>query len=365
MAASDRGGAFLRELVRVIGHRNRGRELLAVLNFLERVTERGDAFAYLAAFAEGLQRADVPVALFQQQLQPLIDQALSAMRDTRTAEATRVQAVELLGLTAAIPDTIKALLALLDSEQPRRVQSAALGAIARLDDGAIGNLLLDRWPRLTPLQRREVLPALLSRPERALALVKAIGAGTVLQSELTPTQRAFLMAHRSLQVREAAAALFTRAPAGDRRAVVQRYLAALDLRGAALRGKTTYQARCASCHEAGPHGAAVGPDLATVRSATKEEILTHVLDPNRTVDARFRLYLVETKDGKSATGIIQHETPTSLTLRPPFGQATTLPRTNIARIEGLEQSMMPDGLEEGLSLQDMADLLQFVLTPGS
>jgi hypothetical protein len=41
--------------------------------------------------------------------------------------------------------------------------------------------------------------------------------------------------------------------------------------------------------------------------------------------------------------------------------AGTLLRSNITRIQGLEQSMMPDGLEEGLSLQDMADLLQFIL----
>jgi putative heme-binding domain-containing protein len=73
------------------------------------------------------------------------------------------------------------------------------------------------------------------------------------------------------------------------------------------------------------------------------------------------LYLVETKDGRSVTGIMQNETETSVTLRPPFGQASTLLRSNITRIQGLEQSMMPDGLEEGLSLQDMADLLQFIL----
>jgi putative heme-binding domain-containing protein len=92
-------------------------------------------------------------------------------------------------------------------------------------------------------------------------------------------------------------------------------------------------------------------------------MLTHLLDPNRTVDARYRLYLVETKDGRSVTGVIQNEDQTSVTLRQPFGQASTLMRSNISRLQSLEQSMMPDGLEDGLSLQDMADLLQFVLGP--
>ena len=64
------------------------------------------------------------------------------------------------------------------------------------------------------------------------------------------------------------------------------------------------------------------------------------------------------------TGIIQNETQTGVTLRPPFGQASTLMRSNITRLQNLEQSMMQDGLEDGLSLQEMADLLEFILAKG-
>jgi putative heme-binding domain-containing protein len=364
LGASESGQALLKELMRVIGHRNRGRELLAVLNFLEGARDRRLAFSYLSAFADGLQRADVPLALFQAKLQPIVDHALSAVRSTKAPESTRVQAIELLGLTASTSDTQATLLSLLDAGQPRTVQSAAIAALARLDEPSVSAALLERWPRFTPLQRREVLPVLLARPQRALALVNAVAAGAVLRNELTPTQTAFLMAHRSAEVREAAAAVFTRAVAGDRGAVLQRYLASLDLRGSGVRGRSTYQARCASCHEPGQDGVAVGPAMASVQGSTREELLTHILDPNRTVDARYRLYQVDTKDGKSVTGIIQTETPASVTLRPPFGQATTLLRSNIARIQSLEQSMMPDGLEEGLSLQDMADLLEFIVGGG-
>jgi len=89
-------------------------------------------------------------------------------------------------------------------------------------------------------------------------------------------------------------------------------------------------------------------------------VLTHLIDPNRTVDARYRLYQVETSDGGSLTGIIQQESQTTVTLRQPFGRTQTIQRSAVARLQGLEQSMMPDGLEEGLSLQDMADLLAFL-----
>jgi len=357
---SASGQMLLRELVRVIGGRNKGRELLAVLNFFDGVKEPKLAFSYLSGFADGLQRADVPLALFQTKVQPIIDQALTAIRTSKVPEL-RVQAIELLGLTASTTDTMKTLLSVIDADPSSTVQSAAIASLGRLDDPSVAPELLRRWPRLLPVTRRQVLPVLLARPERALALVRAVEAGAVLRNELTPTQTAFLIAHRSAEVRAAAAPVFKRAAEGDRRAVVQRYLAALDLRGNGVRGQTTYRGRCSSCHEPGADGSTIGPNLASVKSATREEILTHILDPNRTVDARYRLYLVETKDGRSVTGIIQNETQTSVTLRQPFGPAGTLLRSNITRIQGLEQSMMPDGLEDGLSLQDMADLLQFIL----
>ena len=360
--ASASGQSFLRELLRVLGSRNKGRELLTALNFLDAVKDRRLAFAYLSGFADGLQRADVPLALFQARLQPLIDHALTAVRDSKTLESTRVQAIELLGLTSPTAELSSVLITLLTGNEPRVVQSAALSALNRLDRSDLAAALIQRWPRFTPSQRREILPVLLARPERAMALVKAIASGTVLRTELTPTQTAFLMAHRTREVREAAARLFTRAAPGDRRAVLERYLPALDLRGSEVRGESTYKARCAVCHDPAADGTTAGPILTTVRSWNREEILTHILDPNRTIDARYRLYLVEQKDGSSVSGIIEHEAENSVTVRPPFGQPIAVRRSNIAAIKSLEQSMMPERLEDGLSLQDMADLLQFVVS---
>jgi putative membrane-bound dehydrogenase-like protein len=353
---------FMRELLRVIGSRNRGRELLAALTFLEGIKEPRTAFTYLAAFADGLQRADVPLALFQGRLQPILDQATTEVRNSSSPEPVRVQAIELLGLTASTSETIEALFSLVGPDQPRGVQSAAIAALARLDDPSVSSEFLRRWPGFTPALRREVLPVFLARPASAMALVEAVTAGTVQRNELTPTQVAFLRAHRSPDVRTKAARVFEQPATGDRRAAIQRYVPALDLRGDAARGRTTYAARCASCHQPAQDGYALGPGVETMKATSKEEILTHLLDPNRTVDARYRLYQIETTGGASMTGIIQNESESSVTLRPPSGRSQTLLRSTIARMQALEQSMMPDGLEEGLSLQDMADLLHFILS---
>jgi putative heme-binding domain-containing protein len=45
------------------------------------------------------------------------------------------------------------------------------------------------------------------------------------------------------------------------------------------------------------------------------------------------------------------------------GSETVIPRAGIASMESQGRSLMPEGLEEGLSAQDMADLLEFILAP--
>jgi putative heme-binding domain-containing protein len=357
-AAPDQ--ALLKELIRVIGHRNKGRELLAVLNLVGQIADPSVTFAYVSAFADGLQRADVPLALFQPTLQPVFDCALTEARNSKAPESLRIQAIDLLGVTASPGETRTLLFSLVGTAQPRALQSAAIAALGRLDDPGVAKDFLARWPGFTPLLKREVMPVLLSRPDRALTIVEAVKTGTILRNELTPTQIAGLRAHRSPAVRTLAASVFEAPASADRRVVIDRYRPSLDLRGSAVRGATTFKAKCAACHQPGSDGSAVGPAVEALKVFGKEEVLTHLLDPNRTVDARYRLYQIDASDGASLVGIIQNESENSVTVRQPFGTAQTLPRSRIARLQALERSIMPDGLEEGLSLQDMADLLQFI-----
>ena len=62
-------------------------------------------------------------------------------------------------------------------------------------------------------------------------------------------------------------------------------------------------------------------------------------------------------DGDTLTGLVTVESDTSVVLRQANGLETTLLRSNLATLRGLGQSAMPEGLEEGLSDQALADLV--------
>jgi putative heme-binding domain-containing protein len=88
--------------------------------------------------------------------------------------------------------------------------------------------------------------------------------------------------------------------------------------------------------------------------------LVNILDPNREVATQYSAYQVDTKDGENLLGIISTEAATSITVRQAYGIETVVFRSNIKRLKNQGESIMPQGLEEGLKPQDLADLLEFI-----
>jgi putative heme-binding domain-containing protein len=107
-------------------------------------------------------------------------------------------------------------------------------------------------------------------------------------------------------------------------------------------------------------GANVGPDLFGIRNQAKEATLLHILVPNYEVLAGFNAYEVETADGRSLSGLIVSETEAGLNLRQAQGLEETIRRMDIQSFKASALSLMPDGLEETLGRQGLADLLAYL-----
>ena len=88
----------------------------------------------------------------------------------------------------------------------------------------------------------------------------------------------------------------------------------------------------------------------------------NILDPNREVAPAYIAFTIETKDGDSLVGVIADETTSSITVRQPFGKQDTLMRAKIKSMQSQGQSLMPEGIEQGLTQQDLANLLEYIAT---
>jgi putative heme-binding domain-containing protein len=89
-------------------------------------------------------------------------------------------------------------------------------------------------------------------------------------------------------------------------------------------------------------------------------LLYDILDPNAKVEPRFTAYTVVTDDGKVYNGLIASETSEAVVLRMAEGKEQTIGRDQIEEIRDSNVSLMPEGIEKDVKLQDMADLLEFL-----
>jgi putative membrane-bound dehydrogenase-like protein len=368
------GEEFARSLVQVIAARHDAAEVSIALRFIAELgskngaaghSQHHSAFMLIRAFGDGLQRAGSSLAKADPEgkLKPQFALAARLAADVRTPgptpEATRAEAVQLLGLTS-YAESGATLLALLGGNEPPALQSAALATLARFTEPALGGELTKRWPMFSSRLKSEALTALLARPERLAALLAAVESGVIKPAELNSTQIKPLLAHRDASIRERATKLLASALPQPRDTVVKNFTPALQLRGDAAKGKAIYTERCVSCHRAGSEGFALGPDLVTVKNTGAEKLLVNILDPNREVAPQFIAFTVETKDDESLVALIANETTTHVTFRMANGIEKTLPRSAIRGMKSSGQSLMPEGLEQNLTPQGMADLLEFI-----
>ena len=236
------------------------------------------------------------------------------------------------------------------------LQLAALDRLKRINDPQAGKALLGGWKNYAPSLRTEALNALLSRTAWAGELLAAMESGLIATAECGPVHQQRLLRHSAAQIRQRAEKLFA-ARNADRQKVVKEYAVVNHLTGNAAHGATLYRQNCAACHRLSGEGNNLGPDLGTVADKPVETLLVAILDPNQAFETKYINYTAVTKSDREISGIIAVETPNSVTLRSAGGTDETILRGDIKELTSSRLSLMPDGFENTLAPQDMADLI--------
>ncbi len=249
---------------------------------------------------------------------------------------------------------------LLSPEEPVSLQKTVLEAMRQSDATNCAPVILKRWPTLSPAVRDEAMNVFFENDFTMKKLLDALEAKSVQPGSLAWNRQVSLMNHDDPGIRSRARAVFA-GKQEHRSDVLARYQSSLSMPGDAAKGAEVYQRACATCHQIGGQGGvAFGPDLGTIRNRQKAFILTDILDPDRSIADGYVLWALKRKSGGSANGVIASETAASLTLREQSGKEVTIPRTDIAKLEGSEASAMPQGLEQAISVAEMADLLAYL-----
>jgi putative heme-binding domain-containing protein len=292
-------------------------------------------------------------------LKAMLAEAARRAVDESLAVEKRVEAIHLLSLggwSAVAP----AAETLLRPDQPDPVQAAIVRAMQSFSEMQVADLLLDRWPSLTPKLRIDAAETLFSRPAWLPRALAAVEDGRIAASDLQAGRLQTLASHSDEKIAARARRILEQSQSGRRPEIVEQYRSALAAQGDVERGRAVFRKVCATCHQAEGVGHAIGPNLAAMQARGPEAILVNVLDPNREVNPLYLTYAVITKDGRSLTGMLAGDTATSVTLKRAENLGDTVLRIDIEEMRSMGVSLMPEGLEKQIDVQGMTDLLTYL-----
>jgi putative membrane-bound dehydrogenase-like protein len=358
LAAARKAAPFVAKLIEIRAAAKPAEGYASLIDF---VAQPGTHPLWLRALGDGLRRTNQTIEQVDsgKKLAAVFGRAATTTADVKATEAARLEATELLGVST-YAQAREALTAALAPGQPEALQVAAIRTLVQYSQPEVAATLVRSWAHYAPKAKDAALTALVAREERAVALLEAIKAEKIKPSDLPASQVQSLAQHKSPKIAALAKVALASVIPPSRAEVAAKFEAAVGARGDAARGKSVYQGRCMICHRAGGEGMALGPDLETVKNRGRDSLLSAILDPHKEVAPQFIAYDVTTKDGNAYTGIIVRDDATSLALKIMGGAEVNLPRSNIKGSTSSGKSVMPEGLEAGMQVQDMADLLTFI-----
>lgn len=319
-----------------------------------------------ANFLEGWNRgrrssAELQTPAVREGWQPAMEKAVVVAKDESFELPVRLAAVQLLAQGPTLNQSYaEGLIALLTPRAPAELQSAVVTALGRHDDPMIADSLLGSWSALSPKVRKDLIPMLVSRPAWAKSLVRAVEQRSLSATDFNILQQQALLNHSDEAIKALAEKAFRSASASTRQEVIDHYAAGLNDRGDATRGRQVFQKHCSQCHRIQDFGHAVGPDITSYGGKPGQALLIAMFDPNQAVEPRFQSYSIALTDGRTAIGQIAEESTAGFTLLMAEGKKQSILRSEIDEMRNTGKSLMPEGFEKQVTLEDFSDLWAYI-----
>lgn len=212
--------------------------------------------------------------------------------------------------------------------------------------------------QLVPLFKRSL------KPDLALAFLKSVERARSLNS-LPTIEVSEVVKRFPPELHNQANALLDRMKAAEQRKVLKLDgLVEILKTGDTARGKEVFfseTAKCATCHVVGSKGKRMGPDLTTIgANRAAKDLLESIIFPSATLVRQYEPYTLLTTTGRTYSGLVVRDTAESITIQQTVGAPVTVPRTDVDQFLPATVSIMPKGIDEALTPQQIADLVAWL-----
>jgi len=245
-----------------------------------------------------------------------------------------------------------------------QLRPAVLARLARFDDPAIAERVLAAYDQQDQFWKSAARGLLVSRASWATKLLDAIDAGTIPATEISADDVRRMAQHHDAALDARLVSHFGRfreSTPEERLAVVRRLNN--DLRagtGDPERGHVLFKEHCGTCHRLFGEGNQVGPDLTSANRGDRQFLLTSLVDPSDQVRKEYLSHQAQLRDGRVLVGLVVEQSAESITLVDAKNERTVVARGDIEAIEPAEKSLMPEGIVEKLSPDQLRDLFGYL-----
>ncbi|HWL07025.1 MAG TPA: PVC-type heme-binding CxxCH protein [Planctomicrobium sp.] len=249
----------------------------------------------------------------------------------------------------------------------KSMATEALRGLAQYDAPEIPTKILEHSRRFDPTQRGEMIQTLTSRPSFAKALLAAIRAGEIATSELSAFHARQIASFENEELTRELTELWgdVRVSAVEKRALIDEFKTSLSpealANGDQSAGRALFQKNCANCHVLYGVGRRVGPDLTGSNRKNLDYLLENMIDPSASVGANFRTNVVILADGRVLNGVLSELNERTLTLQS-AQESITLDRNEIDEMKTTSVSLMPEGLLQNLTPDQIRDLICYLMS---
>jgi putative membrane-bound dehydrogenase-like protein len=297
------------------------------------------------------------------------DTLIATTDDAKASDGDRIAAAErLVRVRPADPVVVELVMQRIGGRASPEMSVGLIGALGKSSAAEAPAAILDRLASFTPPVREAAVRTILANRDWAALLVERLGTRQVNLGDIPIVDRVKLAEHPDRGVRERAQKILAAGgglPNADRQKVIDEILPVVKAGGDAARGRLVFKEQCGTCHVHSGEGGRVGPELTGMAVHPAQELLIHILDPNRSVEGNYRAYTVSTDDGRVVTGLLASESKTAIEIVDAEGKRVAIQRDEIDMFQPSQNSLMPVGFEKQIKPEGFADLLAFLTARGT
>ena len=295
-------------------------------------------------------------------------EAQRAVLDSKLPGGVRAELVRQLG-AGGDRAVVGTLIKILGLDQESALKRVSLQALARFDDDAIPSGIIARYGSTLPAEhgvRSTAERVLAGRLKWASLMMDEVDKAVIKSRDLGSDVVQLMLEHKDPVLNARIQKYWPGIVAGsggiDLGAESLRIKGVLaGAKGSEGAGKVLFTARCAICHQLFGEGMKIGPDLTGYERQNLDFWIPSMVNPSLELREGYLNYVASMKDGRKVIGLMQDQSPRTVTLRDLAGQVSLLDRAEMETLEASPISLMPPGLVVGMSDQELRDLFAYLM----